>query len=79
MAKEINAINPSIDVLPIATDITNVQSVENVWEKIKTKFGHADVLINNAGTASVGLIKDVDEKNWWADFVSSIHILPFQN
>lgn len=69
VAKEIGAVNPSIDVLSVATDVTNIQSVNDMFEKVKTKFGHADVLVNNAGTSAVGPIKDVDEKEWWNDFV----------
>jgi len=50
VTKEIRAINGKIEVLAIPTDVLNGDSVAALWEKVKAKFGHADILINNAGT-----------------------------
>lgn len=71
VAKEINAINSAIRVLAIPTDLTNSDSVTKMWEKVKNEFGHADVLVNNAGTLTdTAAIKDADPGKWWYDFVS---------
>ncbi|KUJ06628.1 NAD(P)-binding protein [Mollisia scopiformis] len=69
VAKEINAINPNIEVLPVPTDLTNPDSIAAMWEKVKTKFDHADVLVNNAGTLTDATsVKDADSGKWWYDF-----------
>lgn len=37
--------------------------------KVKDIFGHADVLVNNAGTLNEGFISKISPDNWWSDFV----------
>jgi NAD(P)-dependent dehydrogenase (short-subunit alcohol dehydrogenase family) len=74
VAEEVKAISPSTEVLVEAADITSAESIDELWKKIKTKFGEVDVLINNAGTLNGGLnafvpIGEIDPKNWWLDFV----------
>jgi NADP-dependent 3-hydroxy acid dehydrogenase YdfG len=42
-----------------------------MWEKVKAKFGHADVLVNNAGTfVGSGPVSKAPADKWWSDFVS---------
>ncbi|KAG4441113.1 hypothetical protein IFR05_003403 [Cadophora sp. M221] len=68
-AKEIHEINNKIEVLTVPTDLLNTESISALWEKVKTKFGHADVLINNAGTlAGAGPVSDAEAGSWWSDF-----------
>ncbi len=38
-----------VQVLPIACDVTNTESIENALKEIDEKFGHVEVIINNAG------------------------------
>ncbi|KAI9810259.1 MAG: hypothetical protein M1827_006393 [Pycnora praestabilis] len=72
--KDVHAINPKIEVLEVPTDITNSESVSALWERVKTTFGHADVLINNAGSwVGEGLVGDVPPGKWWADFEMNVH------
>jgi hypothetical protein len=41
-----------------------------MYEKVKENFGHADVLVNNAGTfANAGPISQIAPDTWWSDFV----------
>jgi short-subunit dehydrogenase len=71
VSEEIHAINKSIEVLAVPTDMSNPASISSLWDEVKTKFGHADVLINNAGTSQNGSILDIPEDSWWSDFVSN--------
>lgn len=55
--------------MTIAVDLTDVVSVEKLFKEVERHFGHADVLINNAGLFSPsGNISTVSPTNWWADF-----------
>ena len=46
------------------TDVTNAQSVSELFEAADSAFGRVDVLVNNAGiTAHVNLV-DLDEAEW---------------
>ncbi len=38
-----------IDALPVACDVTNPESIENAVKAVKEHFGHAEVLVNDAG------------------------------
>jgi NADP-dependent 3-hydroxy acid dehydrogenase YdfG len=71
VAEEIHAINNKIEVLVVSTDLRSEISVEALWEKVQVKFGHADVLINNAGTFSAQHpVAEYPAAVWWNDFVS---------
>lgn len=48
------------DVEIMALDLSNLQSVRDFADQIKAKFGHVDVLMNNAGTLETGLHTTVD-------------------
>ncbi|KAI0537074.1 hypothetical protein GGR58DRAFT_527627 [Xylaria digitata] len=69
--QEINKINSEIKTLVIPTDISDGQAVTSAFEKIQSIFGHADILINNAGINSDGegvLLSQADEETWWRQF-----------
>lgn len=70
VVKDIYAIDSKIEVLSVPTDITDPGSVSQLWARVKSKFGHADVLVNNAGTVNGGPLAYADPKAWWSDFVS---------
>ncbi|KAF8860375.1 NAD(P)-binding protein [Acephala macrosclerotiorum] len=54
LSKEIRAINPQHRAL---------------WEEVKAKFDHADVLVNNAGTFTDSApVKAAEAAKWWYDF-----------
>ena len=48
------------DVEIMGLDLSNMQSVRDFAEKIREKFGHVDVLMNNAGTLETGFHTTVD-------------------
>ncbi len=55
-----------------SVDIRDAGAVQTLFSKIKSEFGTADVLINNAGSGKSALqIKEVDPSDFWYDFVSA--------
>lgn len=53
--------------IPLAVDLTNEESVRSWADQILSKFGHVDVLINNAATKSEFFFNDLAEfplKDW---------------
>lgn len=41
-----------VEVLPVECDVTKLADLENLVNKTREKFGHIDILINNAGVSS---------------------------
>lgn len=61
---------PTIEIFSAPTDISDPVSVNTLFMKVKARYGHADVLINNAGVFSeIALVKDVDPIAWWREMV----------
>ena len=69
---EIHAINKDVKVEIIPTNIKNAESVASFWEEVKEKFGHADVLMNNAASVGGGTVSEQPIDSWWNDFVSDM-------
>ncbi|RDL34316.1 NAD(P)-binding protein [Venustampulla echinocandica] len=69
VVQEIHAINSEIEVLAIPTDILKQEDITALWRMVKERFGHADVLVNNAGAfSSQGPLGQVEPGAWWTDF-----------
>ncbi|EXJ67378.1 uncharacterized protein A1O5_09391 [Cladophialophora psammophila CBS 110553] len=67
--KALKQITTDVEYILQPTDITSPNAVDALFEVIKTKYGHADVLINNAGTfGPTDRIADSDPSLWWRDF-----------
>jgi NAD(P)-dependent dehydrogenase (short-subunit alcohol dehydrogenase family) len=69
--QQVKKINPDIQTLVIPTDISDGLAVASAFEQIKATFGHADILINNAGVNTDGEgvgIGDADPDAWWRQF-----------
>ncbi|KAK4118200.1 NAD(P)-binding protein [Parathielavia appendiculata] len=65
----LKAINSNVQVLSVATDISDANSVADLFAKVKASFGHADILINNAAAHSgIGNLLDEDPEKWWLNF-----------
>lgn len=65
----VRAINPNVDYLSVPTDLTDSASVESLFRVIRSRYGHANVLVNNAGTfAQSDVVGNVDPTTWWSDF-----------
>ncbi|WP_339315840.1 SDR family oxidoreductase [Paenibacillus sp. FSL R10-2734] len=48
----------------IHADVTDVKSVQQMVEQIIEKYGHIDVLFNNAGISGVGALHEVEPDAW---------------
>ena len=51
-------------VLIIPSDITQPESVISLFNKIKSAYGRLDLLFNNAGTNTKGLLEDIPYDAW---------------
>ncbi|KAH9211629.1 hypothetical protein DL95DRAFT_464718 [Leptodontidium sp. 2 PMI_412] len=68
-SQDIKKINPEVLILAQSVDIRDESAVRNLFADIKTKFGTADVLVNNAGSGKSALpVKEVDVSDFWYDF-----------
>jgi short-subunit dehydrogenase len=59
LAEELEGNYP-IEVLPIRLDVTDQTSVENAVRTAIERFGHIDVLFNNAGIGKLDWLEDMD-------------------
>lgn len=71
VAKEIEEKH-NVKALPIACDVTDLESVKNAVEKTVAEFGKVDILLNNAGIGSVMPAETMDDETW--DFNLSIDL-----
>jgi 2-deoxy-D-gluconate 3-dehydrogenase len=49
---------------PFALDVTDVPSIDSIFESIRQHFGRIDILVNNAGIGANHPAVDVTEKDW---------------
>lgn len=67
----LKAINPNLETLVVAANIADTASVASLFSQVKARFGHANILVNNAGVINgPGMIADADPEQWWSNFVS---------
>lgn len=72
------------DVLAIEADMTIREEVEAAVQKVEQQFGPVDVLVNNAGTISVGPIETmtIDDyrssinTHFWGPYFTTMAVLP---
>lgn len=57
-------ISDSFNAHPVVCDVGNTTDVEALINESIKKYGHVDVLINNAAVAIGGNIKDMPESDW---------------
>lgn len=50
--------------IEIKADVSKLAEVENMFLKIEAELGKVDILINNAGISSRGLVTDISEAEW---------------
>ena len=72
------------EVMTVACDVTNKQSVTEMIARINTRFGGVDVLVNNAGVIQVGPIEVMTpadfelamQTHFWAPLNTILAVLP---
>lgn len=68
-ARELNRSHPGVETLVVPVDITSDKDISALFAKVHAAYGHADVLINNAGVLNAaGPLAEADPGPWWADF-----------
>lgn len=68
-AARINKSHPSVETLVAPTDISSEESVSKLYEQISTKYGHADILVNNAAVnPAFGPMTETSPEQWWKGF-----------
>ncbi|KAJ4293498.1 hypothetical protein N0V90_008781 [Kalmusia sp. IMI 367209] len=74
VAASLNEKFPKVEVLTVPTDVADPASVAALFEKVKSKYGHADVLVNNAAVFyAIAPVKDVDHQAWWNEMTINIY------
>lgn len=53
-----------VRALPVVTDVTSEESIEQLFAATLSEFGRLDVLVNNAGLNFPGLIQELPMKRW---------------
>jgi NAD(P)-dependent dehydrogenase (short-subunit alcohol dehydrogenase family) len=66
-------------VLPVELDVTDFEAAQKAVQVAIDKFGRLDVVINNAGFATVGSVEDMPMSairgQFEANFVGSVHVI----
>ncbi|UKZ81778.1 hypothetical protein TrVFT333_009551 [Trichoderma virens FT-333] len=71
---EVLAINPKIETLLVALDVTNEAAVGQLFDKIQARFGrHADILVSNAAISAATneggpTLHEAPVDEWWKNF-----------
>jgi NAD(P)-dependent dehydrogenase (short-subunit alcohol dehydrogenase family) len=73
VAKELEQLNPKVDILVSTIDITDNSAVEGFFKEIKSKWGHADILANNAGVINGSEdLHEVDPLAWLSNITVNL-------
>ena len=52
------------ECLAVQADVGNPEDCKRLFQEIKSRFGHVDVLVNNAGISIIGLLQDLSFEDW---------------
>ncbi len=55
--KEVEALGA--ECLAVQADVGNSNDCQRLFKEIESRFGHVDVLVNNAGISIIGLLQDL--------------------
>lgn len=62
LSKEISSFGGK--AMAIKADVSNLTEVDNMFSEIEKNLGNVDILINNAGISSRGLVTEISEAEW---------------
>lgn len=54
---------PEVNVMKIAGDVANIEILRDAAARIEDKWGHLDILINNAGIVAAGPLEDIQDED----------------
>lgn len=60
-ARKLDSLTDIPAALKLTLDVTQPESVKSAVSQVIERFGHLDVLVNNAGYAQVGAIEDISD------------------
>lgn len=63
-ALDLNTDTGSSDVLAVATDVSDDDSVKSAVAQVLDLYGRLDIVINNAGIGAQGTVADNDDAEW---------------
>ncbi|KAF2125657.1 NAD(P)-binding protein [Dothidotthia symphoricarpi CBS 119687] len=69
---ELRELGKKTKIVVVPADVTNEESVENLWKLATEALGRIDVLINNAGSLVQAMIGEGQPSEWWQDFEVNI-------
>ena len=52
------------ECLAVQADVGNPEDCKRLFQEIESRFGHVDVLVNNAGISIIGLLQDLSFEDW---------------
>src|SRR3989442_1033385 len=61
-AEEARALG--VEALAVETDVAKEESVKNLAEQALRRFGHVDILVNDAGIYTISPVAEMAEENW---------------
>ncbi len=65
VVRESGHLAASMRAVPVATDVSEPESVAALFQQIRTMFGRLDVLFNNAGVSGLGMaFEDIAFEQW---------------
>ena len=60
--------NNSVDVLPVPTDLSTIEGIDNVVKQTIGRFARIDILVNNAGAVRPGSILSKSDRDWHTEW-----------
>jgi 3-oxoacyl-[acyl-carrier protein] reductase len=60
--------NNLIDVLPVPTDLSTIDGIDNVVKQAMGRFARIDILVNNAGAVRPGSILTKPDRDWHTEW-----------
>ena len=68
----IDALGDHRDLLAVALDVTDTAAAEAAVRAAVERFGHLDVLVNNAGSFNAGFFEEMTPEDWRAQIETTL-------